>query len=586
MAYEYRSGSQTLELPNPYTIENRIRFVIGGVFSMAGIILLFVARHELLGQAHGSWILPVLTGLGLLAYGVRVIIGGLIQLRFFFGRERPGTITVNMAPLQQNGLNVENELSIPEVQPNTEGQSSPAQALEETIRRGALPFAEPHGALNGLLYRWYRELIYAVPPLQRLAQKQFRVAITVCAVLLSFALSWILATGSVLFQKFAIIYFAITVFSVLLPLDSESRQNSKKTRNFAVLLIAAAILLPTVPALFYPRPIDGLHPALATILLLILAGSAAGLFFNALRAQLGEPPPASSSVHQVAMSMNCHPSQLSEELARTLQGNWREQIPNRHYMNKQPQINTAQQGSGKFESEVLEETQPLPVKSAPPQSFSECLADSARRPVLWLQLFGAALLAISAIGLTFAAWWYTTARLETQFSGFFNLITYMIVAWAVGRYCFNGAHILFGRFDFESLVYWVECRGTYQVASAGFGNVLSDRIHTKKSVINVETATLRVWVVELQTIVFTKDGRRYIRSMIGRKDDAKNMAEALVAFASSQSVVVAPTSPVDMEKMIGMAQLGTSMPGAVSRETLAAVLPNADSPGAAQPEAD
>ena len=44
MAYEYRSGSQSLELPNPYAIENRIRFLVGAVFGVIGIGLLFVAR--------------------------------------------------------------------------------------------------------------------------------------------------------------------------------------------------------------------------------------------------------------------------------------------------------------------------------------------------------------------------------------------------------------------------------------------------------------------------------------------------------------------------------------------------------------
>ena len=583
MAYEYRSGSQTLELPNPYTIENRIRFITGSIFAVAGFALLLAARHDFLGRSYESGVFPIVIGLGLMAYGALIIVGGLTQLRFFFGRERPGTITVNMAPLQQSQPAQTHERPIPEVPSNQEGESDPARALEETIRRGALPFAEPKGPLNGVLYRLYRELIYAVPPLQRLAQKQFRIAVTVCAVLLAFALSWILATQAILLQRLAIVFFAIAVFSVLLPLDSEADPNPEKIRLFTVFLVAAAVLLPALLMLFYPHPIQGLHPALATLLLLILTGSAAALFFNALRAQLGEPPPASSSVHQVAMSMNCHPSQLSEELARTLQSNWREQIPNRHYMNKQPQINTAQQGSGKFDAEVLEETQPLPVKSKPPQSFPECLADPVRRPVLWLQLFGAALLIFSAVGLAFAAWWYTTGRLETQYAAFLNLMTYIVVAFAVGRYCFNGGHRLFGRFDFESVVYWVECRGTYQVASAGFGNVLSDRIHTKKSVINVETATLRAWVVELQTIVFSKDGKRYIRAMMGRKDEARDMAEALVAFAGTQSVVVAPTSSIDVEKIAGMAQLSTSPPGAVSRETLAAALPNSDSPGAEHP---
>lgn len=582
MTYEYRSGSQTLELPNPYTVENRIRFAIGGLFVTAGIVLLFIVRHDLLAHAHYFWLLPLLSSMVLLSYGIRVVVLGLMQLRFFFGRERPGSVAVNMAPLQQKGLH--GESMIPEVAHNQEGGSNEARALEETIRRGALPFAEPKGPVNGLLYRWYRGLIYAVPPLRQLAEKQFKVLVIVGAVLLSFAVSWVLASGAGVLQVLAIFYFLIAVADVLMPLKWVPKR-SETSKLLPIGLILLAILGPVFLMLWHVPEIRGLHPVPATLSLLLLAGGAAALFFIALHAQLGEPPPASSSVHQVALSMNCHPAQLSEELARTLQKNWKEQIPNRHYLNKQPKINTAQQGSGEFVAEVLEETQPFPVKTKPPQSFAECMADSERRPVLMLQLYGSALLTLSAIGLATVAWWYTPARLDLYSSGFVNDLAYIIVAFVVGRYCFNGAHILFGRFNFESLVYWVESRGTYQVASANYGNVLSDRIHTKKSIINIETATLRVWMVELQTVVFGKDNTRFIRAMAGRADEAQALAEALVAFAGNQSVVVAPTSARDMEKMAGMAQLGAPMQGAVSPQVIAAMLPTSASSDDGEPEA-
>jgi hypothetical protein len=582
MTYEYRSGSQALELPNPYTIENRIRFAVGGVFLVAGIALLFLVRHDLLGRSHYFWLLPLLSSVVLLVYGIRTIIIGLLQLRFFFGRERPGSVSVNLAPLQQKDLR--GESMIPEVAHNKEGESVQARAFEETIRRGALPFAEPKGPVNGLLYRWYRGLIYAVTPLRQLAEKQFKVLVITAAILLSFAVSWVLATGTGALQVLALLYFWIAVVTVLMPLKWPPKW-SESNNLLPMGLILLAIVAPAFLMLLHLPEIRGLHPVPATLSLLLLAGAAAAMFFVALRAQLGEPPPASSSVHQTALSMNCHPAQVSEELARILQNNWKDQIPNRHYLNKQPKINTAQQGSGDFVSEMLEETQPFPIKAIPPQAFSECLADSARRPVLVLQLYGAALLTLSALGLAIAAWWFTPARLDLYSSDFINLLSYLVIGFVVGRYCFNGAHILFGRFDFESIVYWVESRGNYQVASANYGNVLSDRIHTNKSLINIETATLRVWIVELHTVVFGKDGERFIRSMTGRADDAKALADALIAFASNQSVVVAPSALQDMDKMAGMAQLSGPIHGPASPQAIAAVLPHRESSANGEPAA-
>ena len=55
MAYEYRSGSQSFELPNPYGIENRVRFAVGSLFAVIGIGLLFVARARLAaGDSKGA----------------------------------------------------------------------------------------------------------------------------------------------------------------------------------------------------------------------------------------------------------------------------------------------------------------------------------------------------------------------------------------------------------------------------------------------------------------------------------------------------------------------------------------------------
>ncbi len=519
MTYEYRSGSQTLELPNPYLVENQIRFVTGGIWLLAGIALLFVTRQRLLGGWQPSAALPLLSSLLLLIYGVRIVVVALMQLRFFFGRERPQNLTVNLAPLQSAAA--VGEASIPELPPDGYGATEQAQALTETIRRGALPFAEPRGPLNGLLHRWYRDLIYAVVPLRGEAQKQFHVAVIVAAVGVSLLVSWVLATAATSLQRLTLGYFVLTTSVVLRSLRSGTLPGDRPER-LPVVLIVTAILAPVVLALIGSAlpPLGGLRPLGATLFLLVSAGVAATLFFVALRAQLGPPPPASSSVHQVALSMNCHPAQLSEELARTLQTQWREQIPNRRYLALQPQINTAAQGSGTFVSEVLEETQPFPQSSKPPSSLSECLEDSARRPVLFLQLYGAALLVIAAFCLAALAWWYTPERIARSPASLLNPLAYVAGGFVIGRYCLTGAHSLFGRFDFDSLVYWVECRGNYQMASANFGNVISDRLHTQKSLINVETATLRVWLVELQSVVFGKDGRRYIRAMIGKKDEA------------------------------------------------------------------
>ena len=195
----------------------------------------------------------------------------------------------------------------------------------------------------------------------------------------------------------------------------------------------------------------------------------------------------------------------------------------------------------------------MPVKSAPPTSIVECLNDAERRRVLLLQLYGLILMVGSAAALAVGAWYFTPNRISASPSSLANFDLFAGAGFLVGRYCFIGASGLFGRFDFESVLYWIECHGNYQIGNVSSGNFHSSRLHTQKNVVNMETATLRVWVVELRSVVFGKTGRRFLRSMMGRKGEAQELAESLAAFAREQSLVIAPTAQQDQQRLADVA---------------------------------
>jgi hypothetical protein len=113
---------------------------------------------------------------------------------------------------------------------------------------------------------------------------------------------------------------------------------------------------------------------------------------------------------------------------------------------------------------------------------------------------------------------------------------------------------LWGRFDFVSKLTWVEMMGNYQSAKMDFGNVLTDRIKTEKNVVNVENMTLRVWVCELDTLALNKQALRHITAMRGLPDESANLAQHIAQFAANQSIIVAPESIADQQKI---ANLGT-----------------------------
>lgn len=537
MSYEFRSGSQTFDLPNPYSVENRVRFALGGLTAALGVALLFLVRERLLDS---NWNLSSAWALGaallLLGYAVRSISIGLLQLRFFFGRDRP----LGLARQHQAG-------------------SPEAANLIETVHRGALQFKEPIGSINGLLYHLQRNLIFAPARLQEIAQAQFRIAIVVAAIVVSFLLASLLLGRSEQRQWLGLLYLILSSVT-LLPAKQGAAPGSSK---LPVVLFVLAILGPVVLTLAGPSlpGIGALDFLWATLCMLLLSGAGATLFFFAVRAQLAGPPPATSAHHQIAASWNGQPVQLVDELARRLQAAWREQIPNRCYRESRPDINAEQTASGNFDCTVLQETQPFPARQTPPRTIKECLADNEKRWVLYLQLFGALLVSVAFILLAAGCAYYTAERLEKSPAGAVNLLLFFFICGWVGRYCLGGAHALFGRFDYESVLYLFECAGSWTRSQIDSGNVLTGQLKTQKSLVTVDNATLTVWVVELHSVAFGKDGARSVSAMIGRHDDAKALALGLLDFSQELSVVTAPTSQKDFRKVATMAALSSSTPG-------------------------
>ncbi|MDP9108801.1 MAG: hypothetical protein M3N23_07005, partial [Pseudomonadota bacterium] len=94
------------------------------------------------------------------------------RLRFFFGRGLPQ----GLAPELPNGV---------------VGTSKDIDRIKDDLRRGALSFPEPSGAINGLLYHRIPRLILAPQPIQALAQAQFRNALVIALTLLSLLVAWI-----------------------------------------------------------------------------------------------------------------------------------------------------------------------------------------------------------------------------------------------------------------------------------------------------------------------------------------------------------------------------------------------------------
>jgi NADH pyrophosphatase NudC (nudix superfamily) len=97
--------------------------------------------------------------------------------------------------------------------------------------------------------------------------------------------------------------------------------------------------------------------------------------------------------------------------------------------------------------------------------------------------------------------------------------------------------------------------GNYQSAKLDYGNQFTDRIKTKKQIINIETMTMRVWVAQLETVSFGKNSQRWLIGMRGLPDKASYLTQHLSRFAAEQSIIVAPISGTDVQKVTALGVL-------------------------------
>lgn len=542
MSYEFSSESQRLDLPNPFKIENYFLLITSTIMIGTAIALLILGRDAIEAENGFNSYLPTIIGILMLFGGLSYGGWALTQLRFFFGRNEP------------KNINIINPL-------NTDGSST--DMLRETIRQNALTFIEPKGSLNGLLYSKIPDLIFAPYPIQRYAQRQFHNLLAISAVTLSLIICWVSLKDTQSTLWMGVLFFLASILIVGKHIKDRETNESELGIKGLVALIVVAILSPVIlPKLTATLPQISLPDLrVQTLTLLVLAIISSLLFFLALIKQMAQPPKTTSAYSQHRFSMNCSPVQLMDETDRLLLENWVDQIPNRQYSRESPEISQGAVNTvGEFNGEVLEETQPMPNELLRKQSLKTTLATPRYRSLFWLDTLG---LLISIVGISYIAYFVKSYNILNFDIKDIGTIAFGLSLVTLGAFCFKSAHRLWGRFDFTSKFTWVEMSGNYQSAKMDYGNVISDRIKTEKNIINVENMTLRVWVCEIDSVALNKNEHRYISTMRGLNEEADYLAKHLIQFATNQSIIVAPESEADQQKIMAMSSMNIAQENAI-----------------------
>ena len=579
MSYDYSSEGKQLELPNPYRVQNQLLGVCSVLLIVGALICLWKGRESWLAEQAITGLVPVVIGIGLLLAGLTAASAVASRLRFFFGRGRPSWLSF---------LTVQGDSRVVRELPSGgEGASVDVEHLKDMLKQGVLVYPEPKGPLNGLLYHLVPHLITAPMRLQELARTHFFNLGALLITLLSFGVAYGLMRHEALRPWLSLIYFGFAATYLFRPLLSN--QAASLNVQSVVGLVAGALLGPIAIGLLSP-----VLPSLAgwsltgqTLVLLFSGVVAVVLIVLAILHQVETPPRTQTSSVQRRLSINCPPGLLMDELDRQLQEQWTEKIPNRRYARVEPHI-TPDQATGSFQGETIEETQPMPVKSSAAPSIQAALDSSRHRWITALDLY-ATLLVTIALGLVL--------YFVSNFDGHLAAINHYSSAGTatililVAVFCQRTAHELWGRFDFESVVQWVEVTGTYQTAKVGTGNnMLLSRINTENQVTRVEAMTLRVWRARIESVAFGKDAPRQVTALFSTESEAQQLADHLTEFGQTQSVLVSPSSIQDQARLAsighaeGLLAGQTPQPQASLPPEVASTLQAALGVGGSQPQ--
>ncbi|MEO7115933.1 MAG: zinc ribbon domain-containing protein [Caldimonas sp.] len=530
MSYEYGSESKRLELPNPYRLQNRLLWLCAALLLAAGVVSLLWARDAMATSDLRLAAAPLVAGLFLLGAGLVAAATAATRLRFFFGRGRPASLA-------------------PEIPQGANGESPAATAIKEILRQGGLTYPEPQGAIEGLLYHWAPTLITAPREVQALARRYMFNLAAIAATLVSFLFSWFVFGNAVTQPWIGILYFVFGAVFLLRPMLSQNK--ARVTTASLVALVAAAILGPVaigLVALKLPS-LGAFTLGAQTFVMLGTALVACALAMVAILAQVDPAPQTRASVEQHRLSMNAPPSTLMTELDRLMQSSWTERIPNRRYARIEP-VTTAATPAGNFAGELFEESQPMPTSGTEAPTVTAAFAAPRHRALLVIDLY-ATVLVLVAIGMTLLFVRHFDATAPWQENRFSLVGTSAILAF-VAAFCFQASARLWGRFNFESVLVWVEMVGSWQTSRIGTGNNFSSRMNTENHVVRTEAMTLRVWRARIESVVFGKDDARQVTAMFSTEQEAKVLTEQLMQFARSQSVLVAPFSGEDEQRIAAL----------------------------------
>lgn len=583
MAFDY--GSIDLGLKNPFKLEGKVTAVRGIIESIAGVTLLVIASGSVKEDTIAGWVLMIF-GMFILALGIRSLSGGIYAtLKYFVGRNHPTSLAYNFSKSQSSTAQEEKK----EV-------AYSAQTLEEMlVGRKNSTFKEPNGFLSRLLHSLIPKLLFLPYPIRNVAQRLFGSWVSTLVALIAYGLVAFVSlsgfTGEAGELAFPI-YSAILMFYVLFSWRSSSKPISRNAeKNIEALgggtlakIISLSFILPIVIGLSmswlmqeqhisklqidsWLEQLPSLHAGIYLIAIILLATLSCALVFTMIKARLNAvTPSAEVSELRENWQESVHPDEVFINLDNLVMANRRyKEVPNRVYRELDPKLQEQIEGKGGFKGEMIQEVQPKlhPTDLGKNFTLARLVALISGNLLYLVALAFTILLAYSLINIYYYVDSANITSIEQAFNNqhiiqfsellmsSFHLLIIGVIIKAFARLLANCAHLFFAEMQFESLLVYFKCEGTFTESKISTGTGIHDSTRSENTLVR---SSITPWIIVSRVVssTFAATGMknlehpRHIMEMHKDEGQLQAIKNDVIAFLKDRESIASITSERDL----------------------------------------
>lgn len=560
MAYQY--GSIDLGIKNPYRIEGAIRAIQGLIVTGLGVSALLQVRNLTLDGGKADAVVALMLGVGLLVYGLQSIGRGMMQmLRFFVGRGVPTSLADNKAKSEAHMI-------------GTEHVRYTDQTLAQMVQgRKIVTDVEPgDDSLSRLILTLAEAVLYLPVVYHNLALQVARALAQSLEVGVLFGFAWFLGfTGLVPVMTGAVLDWtcvALTLYLIGLWWKAGTINSSLFNRSVEIgwrwmiktLVWTAAIYGALVWASLNRILLPPVPPSVWLLLggFVLLGAVTMGLLIMQIRARAKATTPETEvSEYRGNWQESIHPQEMFINFESIVMANRRyKEAPNRVYRGLDAKLREEGSASkGHFEGETIQETQPV------------CRNNLASSGFQWARIVASAIghgLIVLAAALLYSALGILTSSggklLADSAWTVGQLLLFWLVLQVFGGTITRHAHLFWGELQFDSLLVYFQCRGTYSESKLTTGKSVYDSTQSENVVVR---SSLTPWVVatRLATSWFANSGSgalaypRYVLEMHKADTDLNAILTELKQFMGSRAAVAALDTERDVAAVAQFAEI-------------------------------